>query len=183
MNIRNQPLLSIAATCLAVLISCQSVGWLLAWQGFQYVAGIDGQRALGQIENGLTEATFHRDFFQSIKLEAEEIRLNGQLFDYRILAKKGDSLQVVLYHDRKEEALFGFLGMVLQAEKSGNDLRSMPVAIWLAKWLGTAFLLPERPALLPSSTRPLNELIVFNCLIQAQSAPGIFSPPPEGCSA
>lgn len=164
---------------LATVLAFQSAGWLLAWKGMQTEAQTNAQQALYQSGSDLQERIFEKGFFRSIQVEKNEIRLEGQLFDCRILDETGDSLRVALYHDLQEEALLSLLGSVFQSKDAAQGHTAPPMAIWLAQWLGSAFLLPENPALFvhpePGLEKPGLEVSPF----MAQSSPGVFAPPPE----
>ena len=168
-----------AAVIFTAIIAFQSVGWLLAWQALQLEAGLEAQRILSQAESDLVERTFHKAFFQTIRIGGKEIRLNGQLFDYRILSEKEDSVQVSLYRDDKEEALLSALDRLFKSGDDAGDSTSTPLALWFAKWLGSAFLLPEKPAIASKMAHRLPVQNFFTALFTAQSAPGVFAPPPE----
>ncbi|MBC7775539.1 MAG: hypothetical protein H7246_08870 [Phycisphaerae bacterium] len=169
----------LAAVVLAAIVAFQSVGWLLAWEGLQFEARKEAQRVLFQGVNTLQKNIFHQDFFQKIKIDGREIRLDGQLFDYRILSEKGDSVLVVLYHDSKEEALLSALGQVFESEDNTNMPSSSPMALWLAKWLGSAFLLPEKPAIASDIAARFLRQNFATFLFAPQFAPSVFAPPPE----
>ncbi len=174
-----QQRLPLAAVLLTALIAFQSVGWLLAWQGLQFGAKIEAQKALFQGGNTLRECTFQKDFIQNIKVGRKEIILNGQLYDYQILLETADSVHVALYYDHHEHILLSALGQIF---KSGEDEKipsSKPSALWLAKCLGSTFLVPEKP-IVSSSAKPLFQRQHFAALLfAAQSAPSVFAPPPE----
>lgn len=168
-----------AAAFFAALVAFQSVGWFLTWQGLRLGARFEAQRVLYQEEVLLQENTFHKDFFQKIKVDRREIRLNGHLFDFRVLAEFGDSIRVTLYHDQFEEALLSALGQVFQPGGGSKADSAPPVAVWLAQWLGSTFLLPEKP-MLSFGVEPHFQKHNFTKLVfAAQSAPSIFVPPPE----
>ena len=174
-----QQRLPFAAVCLTAIIAFQSVGWLLAWQGLQFGARIEAQRVLFQGKNSIPERSFQQAFFQKIKIGRKEIRLDGQLFDFRILSETSDSVRVALFHDRHEQALLSTLGLVFQTEDNPNNPAIPPMVLWLAKWLGSAFLLPEKPSFSPGFEPRFQQQSFTALFFMAQFAPGVFAPPPE----
>ncbi|MFN0213338.1 MAG: hypothetical protein ACKVT2_03715 [Saprospiraceae bacterium] len=168
----------IPTVLLTVLIAFQSVGWLLAWQGMLLITKIEAHQTLAQGGSTVREMIFHKNFIEKSKVGKKEILVNGQLFDFRILSETDDSLRVVLYHDQHEEALLTALGQVFKSEDSSNFCQK-PVALWLAQWLGSAFLMPENPLDLSSLAPNFQAQIFSSLFFVAQSAPGVFVPPPE----
>ncbi len=172
---------------LAGTLAFQSVGWLLAWKGLELGARFEAQRALFQGEKtsniedaNLLQQTFHKDFIQKIKVVGKkEIVLDGKLFDYRILAETEDSIKLSLYHDHHEQALLSALGQAFKSSPDTNGSSSAPVALWLAKWLGSAFMLPEKPEILINPAARFEKQVFLSLLFAAQSAPSVFAPPPE----
>ena len=171
----------VAVLLLTAIIAFQSLGWLMAWKGLQFGAKMEAHKALQEHGNTLIERTYHKDFIQKVKVGRKEILLDGQLFDYRVLADSGDSVTVHLYHDQKEQALFSLLGHVFNSGKDVNGLASHPVGLWLAQWLSLVFLPTENPIL----DLPLKLLFqkqnFATSFFKAQAAPCVFAPPPEFC--
>jgi hypothetical protein len=170
----------VAALALAALLAFQAVGWFLAWGIQQSVAWHSAQRALSKPDTPFREITLHRTDFQKMKVGKKEIRLEGHLFDVRCAEKIGDSLRLSLYHDAAEEALFDTLGQLLSPGGGSKAASALPLARWLAQWLLASYLLPRPPALV--RTEPSVACAHFSAPAakEAQAAPGIFSPPPEG---
>ncbi|MFN0033725.1 MAG: hypothetical protein ACKVUS_01575 [Saprospiraceae bacterium] len=169
----------LAAIFLASLVAFQSTGWLLVWQGLQLGARHEAQRSLSRMEKALPENTFHKDFFQKIKIGRKEILFNGQLFDYRILWENSDSIRLALYHDQYEQGLLSALGQVFEPKGSVEAGSPPPIAQWLAQCVGSAFLLPEKPGLFPSVEARLQKHNFISLLFKAQFVPSVFAPPPE----
>ncbi|GEM_PF-1014448 len=182
--------LCFAALLLVGMLAFQSVGWLLAWKGLQLGAQFEAQRVLFQGENTLNigaggdsnrfQQSFHKDFIEKIKVVGKkEFVLDGKLFDYRILAETEDSIKLSLYHDHHEQALLSALGQAFKSSQQTNGPSSAPVALWLAKWLGSAFMLPEKLEISINATSGFQKQTFISLLFAAQSAPSIFAPPPE----
>ena len=127
----------------------------------------------------MPQKTLHRGLFQEKDRGKGEIRLNGQLFDYRILAEKGDSVRVALYHDRPEEALYSVLGNIFKTETDANKPLTQPMAIWLAQWLGASFLLPETPAILADWEPQFQKQGFDSRFFATQFEPLVYTRPPE----
>ncbi len=162
----------------------------MAWKGLQLAARFEAQGVLSQAGNSpqgfagvnppLSRQTFSKDFLQSIQVNGKkEIVLDGRLYDYRMLAESGDSIQVLLYHDHFEQTLLKTLGQAFKTEKKENVPSNAPVVLWLAKWLGSAFLLPEKPVVVSNLEHLLPKQAFSAFILIAQSAPGVFAPPPE----
>ncbi len=179
MSAPNQVRFLPAAVFFTALITFQSMGWLLAWQGLRFGAKIEAQQALSQGGEAFQQRTFHKDFIEKIKVGRKEIVLNGQLFDYKILSDQGDSLRISLFHDHKEQALLSVLGQVFQSEQTSDSQHSLPLTLWLAKWLGATFILPEVPVLKAEMALRGEKQAFHIQFSKAQFAPGVFAPPPE----
>lgn len=179
MSAPNQVRFLPAAVLFTALIAFQSVGWLLAWQGLRFGAKIEAQKALFHGGKDFQQGTFHKDFIEKIKVGRKEIVLDGQLFDYKILSVQGDSLRISLFHDQKEQALLSVLGHVFKSERDPGSQHSMPLTLWLAKWLSATFILPVK-SVLPAETVLFLLRQAFHIQFsKAQFAPGVFAPPPE----
>ncbi len=169
----------ISAAILAVLIAFQSAGWILAVQGLLLGARIESQRAFFHQTSDVFEATFHQALFQKLKIGKKEIRLAGQLFDYRILSENSDSVHLALYHDAAEESLLAVLDQKINPEAVSKDVSAPPLTAWFAIWLGSAFLLPEKLILATRMESLFQQQDFISLPITAQFAPGVFAPPPE----
>jgi len=167
------------AALLAVLLTFQSVGWFLAWDLAQDGAHDAAQRGLTQKKTPDLRLTLLAVDLPSLRVGAKEIRWNGHLYDVRRARVFGDSVQLELYHDAKEEALSHTLSDLLLA--SSDHSSPLPhQQMWLAKWLGACFLHPGIATHWPIPAAGQSARALFSYLFPTpQSAPGIFSPPPE----
>ena len=133
----------------------------------------------GNRDADVSQGTFHKDFIQKIKVGRKEIVLNGQLYDYRILSESSDSVCLALYHDKHEQALLSALGQVFKSGEDSKIPSSTPLALWLSKWLGSDFLLPEKSILFLKPEPRFQKQNFTNLSFSTQFAPGVFTPPPE----
>lgn len=171
----------VAVVLLMALIAFQSLGWLMAWKGLQFGAKMEAHKALKANGNTLLKRTFHKDFIQKVKVGRKEILLNGQLFDYRVLADSGDSLTLSLFHDQKEQALFSLLGHVFKSGADVGDSAPSHLGLWLANWLSLVFLPTENPILDSTLALLCLKLNFATSFFKAQAVPCVFAPPPEFC--
>jgi hypothetical protein len=139
---------------MTTLIVFQGIGWFMAWQMMHWQARFEAQRVLLKENTPLETVVITQEQFEKAKLDKREIRLNGNLYDIRSKTVSGDSVRLELYHDRHEESLLAMLGIHFSKldTASGND--SMPLALWVAQWLGSAFILPTASPL-PACTGSL----------------------------
>jgi hypothetical protein len=169
---------TVTVSVLAALLVFQAAGWFLACGILQFQAKKVAHIALDLPETPLQTVTIPADLLPKIRVGKKEIRLDGRLFDIKNQTVKGDSIRLTLYHDRREQAVLDALGSLLSLGDGSNTAHSLPLQSWLAKWLGSAFLLPVATAL----ALPMDEFFAhfFACLLPvAQTAPSCFSPPPE----
>lgn len=167
------------AALLAVLLTFQSVGWFLAWDLAQVGAHDAAQQELAQEKTPDLRLTLPAVELPSLRVGAKEIRWNGHLYDVRRAQVFGDSVRLELYHDAKEEALCNTLCDVLFASSNHSGPLPHP-QMWLAKWLGACFLHPGIATHFPIPVAGQSARALFSYLFPTpQSAPGIFSPPPE----
>lgn len=164
---------------LAALLVFQAAAWSLAWSILQYQAKTAAHTALHREETSLRTATIAFDFLSQIRVGKKEIRLDGKLYDIKNQTITGDSVKLLLYHDRHEEALLDGLGSLFMSGDSNSGAAQMPnLENWLAKWFGTTFLLPEAPNL-TARQGIFPRHFFISILPVAQAVPDCFSPPPE----
>lgn len=166
---------------LAALLVFQAAGWFLALGVLQIQAKNTARFAMHQRETPLETVTLAASFLQKIRVGKKEIRLEGRLYDIKNQTFKGDSVALVLYHDKHEEALLDAAGKLLSPSGGSNAAHSLPLQNWLAKWLGSAFLIPSRPVL-PIYSEQISAVSFHYLLLETQAATGRFSPPPESIS-
>lgn len=163
------------AFVLAILLLFQSVGWFLTWGILQLEAKTSAHIAINRRETPLQTLTLPNNVLSKIHVGKKEIRHEGRLYDIKSKKVLGDSVALILYHDRHEEAVLDALGSLIAP---GDSHPSLPLQNWLAQWLGAAFLLPQM-ALPAIPSKCFLRHCFTSCLPAAQSAPGCFSPPPE----
>jgi len=165
---------------LTTLLAFQAAGWLTAWNVARMDAHFSAQQILFQDNTPVSSITLLATDLPALRVGKREIRLNGGLYDIRSTHVQGDSVRLELYHDWHEEQLFKILSRVLSSDDDGPSASSA-LQIWLAKWLGASFLVPQQP-ICPTATLALPPgVAIFTFLSPAaQSIPGTFSPPPEG---
>ena len=176
-SFKAQPFL--AALVLAALVSFQSAGWLLAWKGLQLEAVMKAQYAFDGNASNVQQRSFHQDHFKSIQIGRREIIFEGQLYDFRVVDKSGDSITVALYHDRHEQALLSALGHLFKANGAARHPFDTPASLWLAQWLCMPFLVPDNPLIPSSNPAWATNMLSAPSPIAPQAAPSVFAPPPE----
>lgn len=133
------------AILLVALILFQGIGWFCAWKMVHFQAQFAAQKALNQEDTPLQTAVLHLRDFQKNKVGKKEVRIHDDLFDIRSMRVVGDSVQLVLYHDWHEQALYSILG--LQVSQKDNPATA-PLPRWMAQWLGSAFIVPDHISLI-----------------------------------
>lgn len=164
-----------AAAALLTLLLFQSAGWSLTWQIMHWEAKSAAQITLNRRETPLQTLKIVRNRLPALRVDKNEIRFEGRLYDIKNQKIEGDSVTLTLYHDRHEEAVLNALTGLIAP---GGNAESLPLQRWLAQWLGMAFILPAT-SLLPASDWMEQALAILCPTLAAQSAPGCFSPPPE----
>jgi len=127
---------------LLTLVLAQGMGWFLAWQGVQWQAKIAAHAVLFEENTAVSSVTLTQNHFQKIKVGKREVRLNGYLYDIRSSEVRGDSIFLVLYHDKHEQALYALLGVHFSQLDGTTDGKPKPISVLIAQWLGAAFLAP-----------------------------------------
>lgn len=169
-------------TLMAALLAFQSLTWLTAWKGLQVSARREAAVALEQKPELLPKRTFSRAFLQSTQVGGQEISLNGQLFDYKILEACGDSLVVLLYHDAEEESLLDWIYRSIGEDKN-DPQQSGALAQWLADWLAVNFLANEPLPFQRPASESVQDAVYGVAILQPQFQPGITCPPPDAARA
>ncbi len=167
---------------LTTLLAFQAIGWLMAWDVARMEVHSSVQRVLAQNNPPVSSFTLALHDLPAFRVGKKEVRISGHLYDIRSMHPQGDSVRLELYHDRHEEQLFKMLGlMLLQEDNEYSPYHS--IQIWLAKWLGSSFLMPQQPLLPQTTAAVLSHRAIFNFLSPAaQAIPGTSYPPPEGDS-
>jgi len=168
-----------AISALATLLLFQAGGWFLASGILQMQAKMAAHATLHRRETPIETVTLAANFLSKIRVGKKEIRLEGRLYDIKSQAINGDSVTLQLYHDRHEEAVLDAVGKLLSPGAGSNAAHSLPLQNWLAKWLGSAFLLPTMTLELPQNLCEIFSPPFHFLPLLAQNAPGCFSPPPE----
>jgi hypothetical protein len=162
------------------MILFQGIGWVLTWQAVHIQAKFAAKTQLFQASTPVHEIVLQRDFFQKSKVDKHEIRLEGNLYDIRSFEWKGDSVRLVLYHDWHEQMLFAILDShISNLDSAATGDAPQPLTVWVAQWLGSAFLLPAEASLPICST--LTEKSDFTWRFPRTSAccDAPFTPPRE----
>ena len=164
---------------LATLVAFQSFAWFAVWQSMQASARRQAVLTMEQIQNQLPVKVFHKDFLRSITVADKEIRLDGSLFDFRILREQRDSTVLILYADIHEQGLLAWLCRVVVGEDAYGPRRGKMAAHWPASMLSVCFLVPVQWIF--SDFNPfLNISPFFDAhLLKAQCFPCIPCPPPD----
>lgn len=167
-----------AAALLVGLLAFQAAGWLVAWHTTHWEARFSAQQALLGKNTPLRHLTLPIAALSALRVGKKEIIYEGRLYDIRSAHSVGDSVRLELYHDRHEEHLYALLGRVIASD--GEDPAPAPFQIWLAKWLGTVFLVPEGPPVVRATPRVQVPLRLFEYMLQMpQTVPGVLTPPPD----
>lgn len=161
----------------AALLLFHAGGWSLASLILQFQAKSAAHIALHRRETPLETVTLAADFLSKIRVGKKEIRFEGRLYDIKNQTVKGDSVTLQLYHDKHEEAVLDAVGKLLSP--SGGSDAALPLQIWLAKWLVTAFVPPPAKPEVQFYCCEISPSFFAYLLPLAQHAPSDFSPPPE----
>lgn len=149
----------------------------MAWQMMHWQARFEAQRVLEKNTAPLETVVITQSFFEKNKLDKREIRLNGNLYDIRSKTVAGDSVRLELYHDKHEESLLAMLGVHFSKFDKASGNESKPLALWVAQWLGSAFIVPVS-APLPACETSLalrDYPFQFPCTLELTDRP--FAPP------
>lgn len=167
------------ACSLAALFLFQAAGWFLAWSILQYQAKTAAFIALSRKETTFQTFTFSAQRLHAIRIGKKEIRYEGRLYDIKSQIARGDSVQLVVYHDRHEERLIKTLGSLFLTGKDTGSAQSAALFLWLAKCLGSVFLPPSVPGIaIPDYAfwYPCFDLLLYT----GQCKPDCALPPPRG---
>lgn len=78
-------------------------------------------------DNQLDFLTLTVEEFNTARVDAHEIKVNGKMYDIARVQLEGDVVQVFCLHDKAEDNLLGFLGTVLN--RIQNDTTRPPASI------------------------------------------------------
>lgn len=162
---------------LLFLLAFQAIGWILVFQTTHFDARQSAQHNLNEQNTAFETRSIDLKTYASSLVGKKEIRLAGRLFDIKSKAVIGDTVRLVLYHDKKEESLF----YRFQELWNGSDADAVPSGPnhVLAKWLSTFFLVPECPMFVDFTTDARALDLPRPAQRESQIARGIVSPPPE----
>lgn len=166
-----------AAAFMVGMLAFQAVGWLVAWHTARWEAKFSARLAILDENTPIRSLTLPAAMLPALHVGKREIIYAGRLYDIRSAQTQGDSVRLELYHDRHEERLYGLLDQVLSSD---TDTQHAPFQTWLAKWLCSAFLMPEQPPTVPSREGSQASLQIFDPrYLTAQATPGVLAPPPD----
>lgn len=162
---------------LGLLVMLQAGGWFAASGILQWQAKSAAQQMMHRPASPLQTITLSLEHLARIRIDKKEIRLDGRLYDIKHQQITGDSATLQIYHDRKEEALLYVIGQLLGPGRGGSD--TLPLQGWLARWLGTVFLLPPAlPEIISVAAAIFSP--VFACApLATQHVPHTSTPPPD----
>lgn len=167
------------ACSLAALFLLQAAGWFLAWGILQYQAKTAAFVALSRKETTFQTFTFSAQRLHTMRVGKKEIRYEGRLYDIKSQVARGDSVELLVYHDRHEERLIKTLGSLFLTDKDTGPAQSSALFLWLARCLGMVFLPPSVPGIsIVDNTfrRPCFDFL----LCTGQCRPDCALPPPKG---
>lgn len=147
----------------------------------QWHAKFTAQAALFQAKTPVREVVLHKDLFQQSTFGKHEIRLDGNLYDIQRSEWMGDSVTLVLYHDKHEQALYAALGVHFSRLDYSNSTEPKPLAVWTAQWLSAAFLLPDAVLMPVASEQQQVSLFDWHFPCVSGIRPVLFSPPRIVC--
>lgn len=130
---------------LLALILFQGAGWMLTWQAIHFHAKISADIAVSLPETPSLRLTLSTGLFQRVRIDRKEIRLDGNLYDIKSAVFTGDSVQLELYHDKREQALFALLRPHVSFLADYSPNQTPPIVLWAAQWLVTPFIVPTAP--------------------------------------
>jgi len=166
-----------AAAFMVGMLAFQAAGWLVAWHTARWEAKFSARLAILDENTPIRSLTLLASTLPALHVGKREIIYAGRLYDIRSAQMQGDSVRLELYHDRHEERLYGLLGQVLSSDP---DTEHLPFQTWLAKWLCSAFLMPEHlPSLLSRDVAQASPQIFEPIHLTAQAVPGVLAPPPD----
>jgi hypothetical protein len=173
---------NVRVVMLLLLALFQAAGWQLAWQAARGDARAAAQQAVARRDTPFETLRLGRGQLDALRIEPHEIVLHGRLYDIRReMALPGDSVEVELYHDVREEKLLHRLNDLLaptDAAASGlPDARH-----WLLQWLAMPGEVPPSGPVVAAhgADEVWVAAVLHPRLPAAQFAPGSPSPPPWG---
>lgn len=116
---------------------------MLLWHGWQYQAREEAEKVLFEEETELRTIVISESSYKASRIEENEIMLHGKLYDVKSFEQTGDSVRLLVYHDRHEQELYSILGKQLKEQDSPVNTASKPFSTAVSKWMETIFLLPE----------------------------------------
>jgi cbb3-type cytochrome oxidase subunit 3 len=175
-----RPRLLLAVLLLALALF-QAAGWWYVWRWARDDARQAAQRAMALPETPLVQRTLSRADLEAWRFDKKELRLEGRLYDIRSEQARGDSVLLMLYHDRREEALMHALYTGWLPGEHPHDAPAR-LHLWLLRCLFMPFELPSGPTLAFIGTARRAPAVFTYHLSGAQYVPGLVTPPPESGS-
>lgn len=131
------------ATCLCGAILFQVLGWLPAGLaiGLQHLTR---GRYLETVGETVTIVLSQADF-QQVKVNAYEIRIDGDMYDIKQREQIGDSIRLVLKKDHHEQYFQNTITKLVKIGSGESSKTTYPLAMWVIKGLFSTFILPQTP--------------------------------------
>ncbi len=169
------------AAFLSALLAFQACGWVVAWSVARQEARRIARSALHCPASNPMTVTLATAEWHRMRIDDQEIRLQGRLFDTQVLHTRGDSVVLSLSSDEKEAQLITALEAVIAPVLRWNHPMSAPAEpfVWhLLQWLDAPFL-PVQSSLLPSTPRPWGCVFFHYCNLSSSAETRRPDPPPE----
>lgn len=123
--------------------------------------------------NQLTKFEFNEADFRSVRVDDQEIKVDGKMYDIAVIEKSGNLLTVYAKHDKAEDDLLAFFKEVF--DQASNDTQTSPSS--LTKFMSLSYLV-EPDLVILTGEMPV---IHFTAFINKEKSIFISleSPPPR----
>jgi len=125
-------------------------------------------------DTSLERFEFPVEVFRNVRVEDDEIRVNGRMYDIARTEKTTDTVVVWALHDEAEDDLFAFINKVM--DNAGQDDRQVPAD--LTQFLSLQFLTPAT-ILIPEVPAVHSRHHTIWMAFDAQSSPERACKPPQ----
>jgi hypothetical protein len=157
---------------LAILL-IQSGGLYLVYRFQQFQAREEMRESLLNGQASLQTIHLSLDEYQNSKTDEKEIILSGKLYDIKSIRFQGNTAELVVTHDKKEEGVLGKIKRYMENKHLPDDM-----GYQLMQLLSLNYVVPVKEKLTPVSFTLSNYFPEYSCSILCNTA-GTFTPPPE----
>lgn len=165
---------------LLMLIVFQGVGWMGIWKTFHLQARWEAFHSTYRASPTEVQLTLSRHELQGMQVGPTEVIYWGNLYDVRSRKSQGDSVTLLLHHDKKEQLLLSLLKPQLRGSTDWGHTPGSPLTHWAAQWFSHPYELSVNIVWLNFTFLQSNSSFSWHLFLPKPPRKKFFQPPRRG---